>query len=301
MYLINGGFKMFAQVNGIKLFFDVEGAGFVPEGPIMREKPVCFVLHGGPGGDHTVFKPALSPLTEEMQLIYIDNRGSGRSERGSQSTYTLKNNVEDIEELRKYLGLDEIVLLGQSYGGMVALEYAKKYQENVKSLLLVVTAPSSTFTDKAKEIVNQKGTPKQKEMAQVLWDGAFTSSEQQEQYYEIMAPLYSYSHKESVEENLSRENASKRSNRSYEALNEGFGGFLRDYNVVDFLPSINVPTLIIAGRHDWITPVEGSIFMNEQIPNSQLVIFEESSHGVMKDEHEKFIATVKDYVKNHII
>ena len=257
-------------------------------------------MHGGPGGDHTVFKPALSPLTEVMQLIYIDNRGSGRSERGSQSTYTLKNNVEDIEELRKYLGLDEIVLLGQSYGGMVALEYAKKYQENVKSLLLVVTAPSSTFTDKAKEIVNQKGTPKQKEMAQVLWDGAFTSSEQQEQYYEIMAPLYSYSHKESVEENLSRENASKRSNRSYEALNEGFGGFLRDYNVVDFLPSINVPTLIIAGRHDWITPVEGSIFMNEQIPNSQLVIFEESSHGVMKDEHEKFIATVKDYVKNHI-
>ncbi|MBE1556600.1 alpha/beta fold hydrolase [Sporosarcina limicola] len=291
---------MYAHINGIKLFFDVEGAGFVPEGPMMREKPVCFVLHGGPGGDHTGFKPALSPLSEVMQLVYIDNRGSGKSERGPQSTYTMKNNVEDIEELRKYLGLDKIVLLGQSYGGMVALEYAKKYQENLKSLLLVVTAPSSDFTDKAKEIVKQKGTQEQQEMAQVLWDGAFKSGDQQEQYYEVMAPLYSYSYKDTVEENLSRENASRRSNRSYEALNEGFGGFLRDYNAVDFLPSIHVPTLIIAGRHDWITPVEGSIFMNEKIPNSKLVIFEESSHGVIKDEHNKFIVTVKEYVKNSI-
>lgn len=291
---------MYAHVNGIKLFFDVEGAGFVPAGPIMKEKPVCFILHGGPGGDHTSFKPALSPLSEVMQLVYIDNRGSGKSERGPQSTYTLKNNVEDIEELRKYLGLDKIVLLGTSYGGMVALEYAKKYQENLKSLLLNVTAPSSDFTDKAKDIVKQKGTPEQKEMAQVLWDGAFKSAEQQARYYEIMAPLYSYSYEDTAEGKLSRENASKRSNRSYEALNEGFGGFLRDYNVVDFLPSIHVPTLIIAGRHDWITPVEGSIFMNEKIPNSKLVIFEESSHSVIKDEHNKFIVTVTDYVKDTI-
>lgn len=291
---------MYAHVNGIKLFYDVEGAGFVPEGPIMREKPVCFILHGGPGGDHTGFKPALSPLSEEMQLIYIDNRGSGRSEKGPQSSYTLRNNVEDIEELRKYLGLDKIVLLGQSYGGMVALEYAKKYQENLKSLMLVVTAPNSDFLDKAKEIVNQKGTPEQKEMAQILWDGAFTSNEQQERYYKVMAPLYSYSYKESVYENLSRENAGKRSSRSYEALNEGFGNFLRNYNINDFLPSLIVPTLIISGRHDWITPVEGSIFMNEKIPNSQLVVFEESSHSVLKDEHGKFITTVKDYVRNTI-
>lgn len=291
---------MYAQVNGVKLFFDVEGAGFVPTGPIMKEKPVCFVLHGGPGGDHTSFKPALSPLSEVMQLVYIDNRGSGKSERGPQSTYTLKNNVEDIEELRKYLGLDKIVLLGTSYGGMVALEYARKYQENLKSLLLVVTAPSSDFTNKAKDIVKQKGTSEQQEMAQVLWDGAFKSSEQQEQYYEVMAPLYSYSHEDTAEGELARENASKRSNRSYEALNEGFGGFLREYNVVDFLPSIYVPTLIIAGRHDWITPVEGSIFMNEKILNSKLVIFEESSHSVLKDEHDKFIVTVTDYVKNTI-
>jgi len=292
---------MFAQVNGTKLFFDVEGAGFVPDGPIMKEKPVCFVLHGGPGGDHTGFKPALSPLSEEMQLVYIDNRGSGKSEKGPQSTYSLKNNVEDIDALRKYLGLEKIVLLGQSYGGMVALEYARLYQENLSALLLVVTSPSHKFLDLAKEIVNQKGTSKQKEMAQVLWDGNFESGEQQKEYYEVMAPLYSYSYEETPEARLASENAQKRSNRSYEALNEGFSGFLRDFDVTEFLPQIKVPTLIITGRHDWITPVESSILMNEKIPNSKLVIFEESSHSVIKDEYDKFIETVKEFVDTELV
>lgn len=291
---------MYAHVNGVKLFFDVEGMGFVPDGPIMREKPVCFILHGGPGGDHTGFKPALSPLAEDMQLVYVDYRGSGRSEKGPQSTYTLENNVEDLEELRKYLGLDKIVLMGQSYGGMVALEYAKKYQENLKSLLLVVTAPSGKFLEKAKETVKRKGTPKQQEMAQILFDGAFESTEQQSEYFKVMAPMYSYSYSDTPEAELARNHADQRANRSYQALNEGFGGFLREYDVEEFLPSIHVPTLIITGRHDWITPVEGSILMSEKIPNSELVIFEESSHSVVKDEHDKFIKTVKEFVEKKI-
>ena len=60
---------MFAKVNGYKIFFDVEGLQFVPDGPVMREKPVCLVLHGGPGADHTHFMPDLSPLSEICQLI----------------------------------------------------------------------------------------------------------------------------------------------------------------------------------------------------------------------------------------
>lgn len=59
---------MYAQINGTRIFFDVEGMGWVPDGPRLREKPVCFVLHGGPGGDHTGYKPGLSPLADYMQL-----------------------------------------------------------------------------------------------------------------------------------------------------------------------------------------------------------------------------------------
>lgn len=292
---------LFAQVNGVKLFFDIEGAGFVPEGPILREKPVCFVLHGGPGGDHSGFKPTLSPLADTMQLVYIDNRGSGRSEKGPQSSYSLDNNVEDIEALRKYLGLEKILLLGQSYGGMVAMEYARRYQENLLGLLLVVTSPSYTYIEKAKQIVKERGTKEQQEMAQILWDGAFTSNEEQARYYEVMASLYSYSYEDTSEARQSRENARLRSNRSYEALNEGFANILPNYDVTSSLPTFTIPTLIIGGRHDWITPIEASEFMHQQIPNSQLVIFENSSHSVSKDEYEKFIQTITQFVKQQFV
>ncbi len=103
----------------------------------MVEKPVAFVIHGGPGSDHSYYKPWLSPLTDVMQLVYIDHRGQGRSARGPRETYTLENNVEDLEALRDYLGLDKIVLLGASYGGMVALSYAVRYPENVSHLLAI--------------------------------------------------------------------------------------------------------------------------------------------------------------------
>ena len=77
-----------------------------------------------------------------MQLVYIDHRGQGRSARGPRETYTLENDVEDLEALRDYLGLDKIVLLGASYGGMVALSYAVRYPQNVSHLLAIVTVPA---------------------------------------------------------------------------------------------------------------------------------------------------------------
>src|SRR5438067_610398 len=79
---------MRAKVRDTELFFDVEGASLVPDGPRMVERPVAFLLHGGPGGDHTGFKPAFSPLADKMQLIYVDHRGQGRSARGPKETYT---------------------------------------------------------------------------------------------------------------------------------------------------------------------------------------------------------------------
>ena len=99
---------MRAKVNGAELYFDVEGAGLVPDGPQMREKPVCFVLHGGPGMDHTYFKPYLSPLAEDMQLVCVDHRNTGRSERVSLESCTIEQMAHDLEALRHYLGLGKV-------------------------------------------------------------------------------------------------------------------------------------------------------------------------------------------------
>ncbi|MCC6179683.1 MAG: alpha/beta fold hydrolase [Chloroflexi bacterium] len=282
---------MRARVRGTELFFDVEGASLVPDGPRMVEKPVAFVLHGGPGGDHSGFKPAFSPLADKMQLVYIDHRGQGRSARGPKETYTLDNNVEDLEALRQYLGLGKIVVIGVSYGGMVALTYASRYPGNVSHLIAVVTAPSYRFLDRAKQILAERGTSEQQAMCEILWQGAFENEEQLRAYYDVMGPLYSLKH--------DPEKARERRNRaiqSPDALNVGFGGFLRTWDVTDDLPKITAPTLVIAGRHDWICPPEFSEEIARKIPNADLRIFENSSHSVTADEHQAFIDVVRGFV-----
>lgn len=294
---------MYAHINGTRIFFDVEGMGWVPDGPILREKPVCFILHGGPGGDHTGYKPGLTPLSEHMQLVYIDNRGSGHSDHGPQESYTLENNVADIDALRRHLGLEKVVLHGHSYGGMVAQEYALRYPDHVAGLLLLTTSPSYEFLHKARKIVEEKGTPEMKEITAVLWEGQFESQEQLNRFYEIMAPMYSVTHnvQPSEEEKQRTLDARARSNRSYHALNQGFGGFLKTFDLRDELPNITAPTLIMGARHDWITPVEESVEIAQRIPNSELVIFENSSHSVIKDEYEKYLAAVVSFLKRRVL
>jgi len=82
---------MHVLVNGVRLFFDVEGAQFVPDGPAMQEKPILLLLHGGPGADHSTLRPAYSALADIAQIIYLDHRGNGRSEDGPGKAGTLRS------------------------------------------------------------------------------------------------------------------------------------------------------------------------------------------------------------------
>jgi pimeloyl-ACP methyl ester carboxylesterase len=148
---------MKAKIRDTELFFDVEGASIVIEGTRTRENPVAFLLHGGPGADHTSYKPIFSALADRMQLVYIDHRGQGRSARGPQSTYTLDHNVEDLEALRHHLGLDQIIIIGGSYGGMVALAYAARYPNSVSHLMVYATVASYEFLATAQQTLRDRG------------------------------------------------------------------------------------------------------------------------------------------------
>src|SRR5687767_14052163 len=119
--------------------------GLAPSGTAMVAREPCFVLHGGPGLDHSYFKPWLTPLAETMQLIYVDHRGTGRSERVPLETCTIEQMADDLEELRTYLGLDKVVVLGNSFGGMWALVYAVRHPESISKMILVTTTPSYEF------------------------------------------------------------------------------------------------------------------------------------------------------------
>jgi proline iminopeptidase len=169
---------MRARVRDTELYFDVDGMGLVPEGGRMVERIPLFLLHGGPGGDHSSFKTSSGGLRDVAQLVFVDHRGSGRSAKGDVATYTMDNNIDDLDALRVHLGFDRIAVLGSSYGGMVAQGYALRYPQHVSNLILVCTAPSYRFLEDARRIVHERGTPEQVRVCERLWEGTFHTLEQ---------------------------------------------------------------------------------------------------------------------------
>jgi proline iminopeptidase len=282
---------MLAKIRGTEIFFDVDGAGFVPEGARMVERPVLFLLHGGPGGDHAGFKTSSAPLRDVAQLVYVDHRGCGRSNPGDPLEYTLDNNVADLDALREHLGLNRISLLGSSYGGMVAQGYALRYPERLANLVLVCTAPSYRFIEDARRHVAAHGNADQIRVCQRLWDGNFESLDQLREFYEIMGPLYSTTYK--AEE---FEAGWKRGLRSFEALNRGFGDFLRTFDFTGRLHQITCPTLVLAAAHDWICAVRHSQIIAERIPRAHLKVFASSGHMLASDENAAYLQAIRGFL-----
>lgn len=284
---------MRANIRDTEIYFDVEGAALVPDGDRMRERPVAFVLHGGPGGDHTGFKPVFSPLASQMQLLYVDHRGQGRSARGDVSRYTLDENVEDLEALRLHLGLGPVVSIGTSYGGMVAMAHAARYPHGVSHLVLIVTAAHAGFNARARQIVAERGTAEQQRVCAQLWAGELQTQAALTHYYEVMGPMYARNH-----DPVAARAGRQRGILAPDALNMAFapGGFLQTFDLRPELPGITAPTLILAGRHDWICPVEFSEEIQRLISGSELRIFENSSHSVRSDAPQAMREAISGFV-----
>ena len=124
--------------DGVRLFVDIEGLAPAPERPSMRERPALVLLHGGEV-DHSWFKPRFSVLTEVAQLVYVDHRGFGRSDKSSPSSWTLAQWGEDVYELCRLLGIERPVVLGSSLGGVVAMSYATRHPDHPGKLVLAST------------------------------------------------------------------------------------------------------------------------------------------------------------------
>jgi len=103
---------MFVEVNGAKLYFDVEGSGLIPQGPSMKVKPTLVLLHGGPGFDHSMYKPAFSAVADLVQVIYFDQRGNGRSTGSDPGTWNLAQWGDDVKGLCDALGIERPIVYG---------------------------------------------------------------------------------------------------------------------------------------------------------------------------------------------
>ena len=122
----------------MRLYFDVDGPKLVAEGPWMRERPTVLLLHPGPGFDHGVFKVGVGPwLAAGTQVVYLDQRGAGRSDHGEPGELRLERWADDARELCDVLGIEQPVVFGLGFGAQVALDYAARYPDHPAGLVLL--------------------------------------------------------------------------------------------------------------------------------------------------------------------
>jgi|ERR1051326_3371980 proline iminopeptidase len=279
-------------VRGTRLFVDVEGLAWRWDGNRLRHFPPLFLLHGGPGGNHTGLKKDLGFLRRWFQLFFIDHRGCGLSDRCPTRTLNLNNNVEDIEALRKQFGFDRISILGSSYGGMVTATYAARYPRNLQLLFLLGTAGSGDFLYAAQEYLRKHGNETQIRVAQRLWKGEFRSQAQLANYFKHLGPLY----RRRPAPNPVRKQI-PRMQFNLDALNVGFREILPKWNVLPALRRVRVPAFIAVGKYDWICPVSQSVALARHLPVSTLKIYPHAAHSPSGDEPKRFRKDVEAFVR----
>ena len=273
---------MKVAANGVELFCRIEGQG-----------DSALVMHGGLGADHTVFvNSPFNKLANQLKLIYYDHRCNGRSACPGIETMSHDNLASDAEAIRQALELGEITVIGHSYGGITGLEYALRFQSNLRRLILITTAPSFETLKEAR-IVAKKRAPELMPIVEKALDANVDSDAEFQKILTDLAPLYCYNFAQ-FEYMLSE--ATKDLVPKAKAFRHSFKNLMPQYDVRDQLGNITIPVLIICGRYDWITPVSQSLLMHDKLPNSELVIFENSAHWVYVEESELFLETVGNWL-----
>ncbi len=269
---------MYATLNGVRTFYTVQGSG-----------PALICVHGGPGmSDHRGYARWLAPLADTHQLILYDLRGCGESGASPDDSYSHEDFVADLDALRAHLGLDRFALLGTSYGGFISLEYA------VRHLILADTAASHDHHDAAKQNALESGLPGiDTETLDALFSGRMRDDAHFRRAFAAIQPLYRVT--PDPEQDAERLDAIV---FRYRTHNFAFSKNLERYDLRDRLGDIQVPTLVICGRHDWITPLDQSEYMASHIPGARLAVFDRSGHGPMAEENEAFLDEVQRFLRS---
>ena len=268
-----------------------------------NKKPLV-LLHGGPGSTHNYFE-VLDRIAEEdgRQLVMYDQIGCGNSYvENRPDLWNSKVWIEELIELRKHLGLDEIHLLGQSWGGMQTLEYVCNYKpEGLKSIILSSTLPASwLWAEEAQRMIAQMPQDMQDAIKKATESGDYSSPEYQAAEAEYMRQHCAGEVTENDPECLRRPKKAGR-----ESYVVGWGpneftplGTLKDYDVIDQLGDIKEPALIINGGNDLCTPYVAK-FMYDRIPNSEWELFRTCRHMCFVEDNDHYVQVLKKWMNKN--
>jgi proline iminopeptidase len=265
------------------LWYKIEGEG----------RPI-FLIHGGPGLDHSYFIPYLSPLADVFSLVYIDLPGQGRSpEPESFGGYTIQEAAKSIKALSSSLGFKKVSLLGHSYGGFVSLRFAIDYPENLTSLILVSAVSSNRYRYRSLEMFYRKATDEMLRESDILAEKDGFDEEDIERSFRIFLPhlFHKPPSPSELDAIISRIRFSATANRFFNLFE------LPSLDMEKEIPGITVPTLIISGRNDNSIPWEEGKNLYRLMPNAHFVIFEKSAHFPFIEENERFISEVRSFFR----
>ena len=267
-------------IRDVKLYTKVIGDGY----PIL-------VMHGGPGLDHT-YLLSLNKLSNRFKIIYYDHRCNGRSTVAKTETLTFENCAADTEALRKQLGIDKWAIIGHSFGGMVALEYALRYPNHLSHLILLDTGSNINLIKKeaSKQLIQLGYNKIAIKFAHRLYNGQLNK-------YEIFVALLLIGNAYFYKTTLQNIVQIAKGKNNISILFKWFKNISSyDWDVSLKLKGISCPTLVIAGIQDFLFPPKHQQFIAEQIPNSKLKIIEYAGHYAPLEKTKEIVDIVQEFM-----
>jgi proline iminopeptidase len=270
-------------VRDVRLFVDVVGQG-----------PPLLLMHGGPGADHWTLLP-FRQLADRFTVIFYDHRCNGRSTSGPVSSMTWENLTADADALRERLGYDRWAVLGHSFGGKVALEYALRYPDSLSHLILLDTGGDTWWEQRnAPRLLAQRRFSRGKVELARRW---FTGQIPAWQFIPTLMRLGGAYDPYTSPLAAARTAFAERHLRVRpQAQIFGFSRLMKDWTVMDRLGEIKVPTLVMAGRDDFIFPPEHQRQLAAGIPGSQLEIVERAGHNPQDERTAVVMKAVTDFL-----
>ena len=259
------------------------------------------LLHGGPGAAHDYMLPLAERLSEHRPAIVYDQLGCGRADRPDDtSLWTVDRSVTEVDQVRAALGLDRCHLLGQSWGGWLAIDYMARGPVGVAGLVLASTSASiAQFVAGARRLIDALPEPHRTALQELGARGEYDHPDyraaEQEFYRHHLCRMNPWP------EALVRSSDQMEGNQVYLTMNGPTEfdviGRLRTWDRTPDLGRIDVPTLVTCGRYDEITPA-CSETIAEGIPDARVVVFEESAHVAHLEEAEAYAGTVEEFLES---
>ncbi|MGH2517197.1 MAG: alpha/beta fold hydrolase [Ktedonobacterales bacterium] len=280
---------MYATIDGARIFYQ----------PAGRESGYpLIVLHGGPGFDHTEMSPWLDSLGDTFRLLYVDERGQGRSDRVEPSTLTLTRFAEDVTKLARELDLTRYALLGHSFGSFITLAHAVELGDATH---YVISGGTASFTKTAPEIETNLAAFEPTELREQVtqsWalEPQSKTDDDVDRLWKMQAPFHFYRTDTAAYRRYMAE--SDKTVYSPEVL-AYFAENAYPIEYEDRLATVSKPALVITGQHDRTCTPRAARELHAGIPGSELVILPDAGHMTFVEQPGMYFAAVRDFFARH--